>query len=288
MKRPATLVVTATVLVGGLAACGGPGAAPSTLGAEYVALGDSYTAAPGISTADDRSGCYRSDDNYPHLVARATGMELADRSCSNADTTAIESVQTTITHRTVLAQSGPLGPGTKVVTIGIGANDFGLISLVKGTCPTMHRHDPTAPSPCTDAADSGAVSVHQLLDQMGQRLDGVLRQVHGDAPDAQVLVIGYPTILPTDSVCDLLPIAPGDLAFARSIVDGLNRMESKAAKATGSTYVDTTRATRGHDICAAHPWIAGAKLLPGKQGAPWHPYAEEQAAVAKLVEARLH
>ena len=42
--------------------------------ASYVALGDSYTAGPLIPNQQpDPLGCLRSDRNYPHLVAPATG-----------------------------------------------------------------------------------------------------------------------------------------------------------------------------------------------------------------------
>ena len=42
----------------------------------YVALGDSYTAAPLVPDTDTTNGCLRSTNNYPALVAAALGTEL--------------------------------------------------------------------------------------------------------------------------------------------------------------------------------------------------------------------
>jgi hypothetical protein len=50
----------------------------------YVALGDSYTAAPLVlPIAPNAPGdCLQSAVNYPHLTASALGLSLRDRSCS--------------------------------------------------------------------------------------------------------------------------------------------------------------------------------------------------------------
>ena len=53
---------------------------------QYVALGDSYTAAPLVPVTDVANGCFRSDHNYPALAAKALGAELEDRSCGGART----------------------------------------------------------------------------------------------------------------------------------------------------------------------------------------------------------
>ncbi len=54
----------------------------------YVALGDSFTAAPFVPLTQLADGCLRSTNNYPHLVAGALRIpELEDRSCTGAQTT---------------------------------------------------------------------------------------------------------------------------------------------------------------------------------------------------------
>ena len=50
-------------------------------------MGDSYTAAPFVPLTDIADGCFRSSNNYPHLLAADLHIEdLRDRSCSGAST----------------------------------------------------------------------------------------------------------------------------------------------------------------------------------------------------------
>ena len=60
-----------------------------------VALGDSFTAGPLIpNQLDDPVGCFRSDHNYPHLVAASLGIpDFVDASCSGAGTEDMTSPQ---------------------------------------------------------------------------------------------------------------------------------------------------------------------------------------------------
>ena len=54
---------------------------------DYVALGDSYTAAPLVPHTDLMDGCLRSDRNYPQLVAdELVNADLIDVSCGGAKT----------------------------------------------------------------------------------------------------------------------------------------------------------------------------------------------------------
>src|SRR3954462_5512053 len=65
---------------------GSPATAPTAYD-QYVALGDSYTAAPLVPPTDSSTICLRSGVNYPALVARAMpGTALTDVSCSGATT----------------------------------------------------------------------------------------------------------------------------------------------------------------------------------------------------------
>src|SRR5690349_17283469 len=54
---------------------------------EYVALGDSYTAAPLVPPTDTSTICLRSEKNYPAIVTEGLpGARLTDVSCSGATT----------------------------------------------------------------------------------------------------------------------------------------------------------------------------------------------------------
>ena len=94
------------------------------------------------------------------------------------------------------------------------------------------------------------------------------------------MLVGYPQLVPEDGACPaLLPIAKGDLLFARSVNQGLADALENAAEAAEVEYVDTFALSEGHDICADDPWVAGQQTDPTRALA-FHPYAAYQEAVA--------
>lgn len=247
---------------------------------KYVAIGDSYTAAPGIGSTDVDDGCLRSANNYPRLVAAKLELNLSDASCSGATSDAVEGSQTNGVGN-LEPQISTVDDDTDVITVGIGANDFNLIGRIVVGCPNLARQDPDG-QPCTDLdALTGANRVESRLGEVEDHLVGVIDALKQRAPDAQILVVGYPQIFPATKGCEDLPFASGDIAFARSFNTGLNAALSSAAKETDVDYVDVFAATEGHDICGEEPWIAGPKV-DGK-GLAYHPYAPEQELIARLV-----
>ena len=107
--------------------------------------------------------------------------------------------------------------------------------------------------------------------------------MHARSPKAKVLAIGYPQLVSADHVCSKLPLATGDYAYLEKINRALTEAVRQAAKESGATYVDVWKASQGHDICSADPWINGSVNQQGK-ALRYHPFAAEQVAVASLVE----
>lgn len=282
MSRAIKGGLVATLLLSSTTACG-----PSDDRTSYVAIGDSYTAGAYLGRVDGLDGCGRSRANYPHLLAEAADLDLEDVSCSSATTRAVFESQTTPV-RSVAPQIDAVDADTDLVTIRIGFNDFGLSARVFTACPGLAAQQPAATAPCT-AADraGGAAAVQPSLDQLPDRLREVTAAVLKKAPDAQVVLIGYPSIFPADEPCANLPLAPGDLPLVRHVVEGINAAESAVADELGLTFVDMTEISEGHDICGAEPWIAGATNDPDRGSSPWHPYREEQQAVADLLRAAI-
>ncbi|TQK69451.1 SGNH/GDSL hydrolase family protein [Nocardioides sp. SLBN-35] len=277
MRRASALLLAAAMAVT-LSACE-KSSGPKR---EYVALGDSYAAAPGVGRADPPAACRRSKDNYPHLLAEDLDLELTDVSCSGAPTEAVLGEYDALGKR-LPPQVEAVDASTDLVTIGLGFNDFALSIRVFVKCVQLGMADPTG-TPCTDAdAAAGANSTEAALAQITARLTAVIEAVTERAPKAQVVLVGYPTIFPEQDTCANLGIAKGDLPLVRGVVESLNASAEAAAEAGGATYVDTATPTRGHDICSDDPWIAGIKPTPGKKALIWHPYAEEQKLVAELV-----
>jgi hypothetical protein len=284
----------ALTLLGLLAGCGSsdPEAAPVPAPAEttssptaaptayddYVALGDSYTAAPLVPPTDTKNTCLRSGVNYPALVAEAMpGTALTDVSCSGAATVNMTAPQQGMTG-TVPPQFDALDRRTDLVTIGLGGNDDGLFGALIGQCTQLRSSDPTG-SPCTAKVGPG---VDASLKRIRSNIAGVVRGVRKRSPHARILVVGYPQIVPASGTCPDLPLADGDYAFARRVSQGLNGAVRAGAADGRAEYVDVSTPSEGHDICAADPWING-RVTSAQRALAYHPLAAEQQAVADLV-----
>lgn len=292
MRKSALAVLAGLVL---LAGCGTPASgagpagssSPTVLSGRYVALGDSYTAAPDIAggavggPAGQPAGCGRARRNYPRLVARRLHLTLADESCNGATTADLAGHQQVGTD-SAPAQLDALTPDTALVTLGIGGNDDAVFVHLVSTCFALAQSDPTG-APCAKAAGMDMATVQRTIAQvLSGRLASVIAEIAARSPQARILLVGYPQIVPATGHCPQMPLAAGDYAYARGIIEGLNAGMQQAAQAGGASYVDTWSASAGHDICAADPWIAGA--VPAGPAAPFHPYAVEQRVVAGLVE----
>jgi lysophospholipase L1-like esterase len=262
---------------------GAPSASTAARFHTYVALGDSYTAAPLVPSARGDDGCFRSTHNYPSLVARALGVpDFRDHSCSGATTGDLTGAQ----QSGVPAQLDAVRPDTDLVTLGIGGNDDAVFSRLVLLCAQLGQHDPHG-APCTAAAARDRTSLHAVMSGVRGRVVAALRAIRRQAPRATVLVVGYPKIFPDHGGCPELPFAAGDYPFAVRVNRALDDALRAAARRGGARYVDVWRASLGHDVCAAAPWINGATTLPGRAAA-YHPFGVEQQAVARLVEAALN
>lgn len=255
------------------------GPPPIASGAEYVAIGDSATGAPGNSPATANNGCLQSSNNYPHKVAEELRLKLTDVSCGGA-TTQVQLPQP-IGQLEVPPQVDALTPSTDLVTVSLGANDFGTFGSIVGYCTALRTEDPDG-APCEADPVRGLTATENKIAQIEDRLVDTIRLVAERAPEARIVVVGYPQFFPETGPCTQLLLAGGDYAFAHRVNELLIDAQKNAAERTKSEFVDVYTPTRGHNMCSDDPWIAGA--YPTRTDAiPYHPYPEEQQVVAKLL-----
>ncbi|MFJ9381028.1 SGNH/GDSL hydrolase family protein [Streptomyces sp. NPDC101455] len=262
----------------------------------YVALGDSYTAGPGITDPTGTpAGCDRSAGNYPALVAAELGLkggDFRDVSCSGATTADLAGSQHT-DDGTNSPQLRALSSTTRLVTVGIGGNDIDFSSMI-GRCVAMgalyemtgsgkYIHED---APCERNYVTGDLdAVRKKIATAGERLTRVLTEVRRRAPEARVYIVSYPAILPADSAdCGReMSLAPGDVTFLREKEQQLNSMLRQRASEAGAGYVDTYTPSADHNACAAKDtrWIE--PLVPESPAAPVHPNARGERGMADAV-----
>jgi lysophospholipase L1-like esterase len=256
---------------------------------DYVAMGDSFSAGPFIGTMrTDPQGCARSQDNYPAFLADWLDVaSYTDVTCSAATTRDLYAPMVMFDGNTTGPQVDALSAGTDLVTLGIGGNDFGLFGSIVGTCGALRDSDPLG-APCRRSFLRRAGD--RLVDTRARdarRVEGrvarVLRVVGRRAPDAEVILVGYPHLLPERGRCAAVPFAAGDYAWGRRIESLLNDSLRGAAERAGATFVDLHPASREHDACAGEAaWVNGAQTLFGL-AAGFHPFQSGMRGTAGVL-----
>ncbi len=227
--------------------------APVNEPVDYVALGDSYSSGVGTGVYDPASGdCARSPLSYPPLwAAENQPASFGFVACSGARTADV-----------LANQISALQTSTDLVTITIGGNDVGF-QAVLGTC-TFAESDRTCFA-AVDAAEAFARSV------LPGRLARTYAAIRSAAPDAQVIVLGYPRLFDLAPGC-ADPLAP-NLARRQRLNEGsdvLNTVIQKTvSQQPGFSFTDVRGRFDGHGVCSADPWINGPSVPPSV--GPYHP-----------------
>lgn len=286
MKR---LFVAATAVAVGLVVAVPSAAVAAPPTGRYVALGDSFTSGPLIPTQVDLN-CGRSNRNYPSLLAAAIpSSSFTDVSCGGATTNDILNPGSGLLGQPVPAQISAVTAATALVTVGIGGNDIGFSGIITG-CAEASLGSPLG-SPCKDRFTAGGTDQLQArITAAAPKVAAVLRAVRAAAPNARVVVLGYPTLLPDSGLgCwPAVPIAYGDVSYLRGVHRSLNTMIADTAAANGATYVDVYRPSIGRDACKGSGTRWTEPLIPGNAAAPFHPNAAGEQGMATAVRAALN
>ena len=235
-------------------------------GSSYVALGDSYSSGTGTRTyLSDGTTCQRSVYAYPSLLAASKGFSLNFRACSGATTTDVSSLQL-----------GALGTGTAYVSLSVGGNDAGFADVLT-TCA-----QPAWASDCNGAIDRA----RSIIDnQLPARLTSLYTAIRSRAPQASVVVAGYPRVFNGEDCNAFTWFSATEQTRLNATADLLNARISTAAAAAGFHFANPTSAFLGHAVCADVDWING---LSDPVGESYHPNrAGHASGYAPVVGTRL-
>lgn len=207
-------------------------------GESYVALGDSYSSGTGTRTyIDDGTDCLRSTYAYAALTAAAKGYTLNFRACSGA---VVADVQNT--------QLSALSSSTRFVTISVGGNDAGFADVLT---------ECALPAWASDCAGAVAGARSFINGTLPGRLSTLYSGIRTKAPNAKVVVVGYPKIFMGED-CNLATFfSPEDEAALNDAVVLINSVIASAASARGFTFVNPVSRFTGHAVCDPTEWING-------------------------------
>ncbi len=221
--------------LGAALALGSPAVAA---GASYVALGDSYSSGTGTRTyISDGTSCQRSVYAYPSLDAASLGLALTFRACSGATVADVTNTQLSA-----------LTTSTAYVTISVGGNDAGFADVLTECA------QPAWMSNCNGAID-GAQSI--INNTLPGRLSTLYSSIRSKAPNAKVIVVGYPRIFNGEDCNAFTWFSPTEESRLNATADLLNSRTSTAAAARGFTFVNPTSTFIGHAVCDSPEWLNG-------------------------------
>ncbi|WP_433281076.1 SGNH/GDSL hydrolase family protein [Pseudonocardia xinjiangensis] len=223
---------------------------------QYVALGSSFGAGPGVGTRapDSPNLCIRSAQNYAHQLAAARHLNLTDVSCSGATTQ-------NVLHGGQYFQPpqvDALRPDTQLVTVTVGGNDISYLgNLFAWSCQADRHRTPLAwrPAVCTVTSDA---DVDRELADLPTSMKQIATDVHQRSPHATLVFVDYTTVLPDTGSCqDRLPITDQEVTRSRALAAQLAAITAAVARDSGALLIQASTITHGHDICSADPWVFG-------------------------------
>ncbi len=246
----------------------------------YVAMGDSVAAAPGVPDPAPPAGCRKSTNDYPSLLARQLkATTFADVTCSGATTENLTSRAQQTKDGPVARQIDAVGANTDLVTITIGANDIGLASDAQ-----VCKVESPNPSSCVGEFVVGNVDrISRVITEQLPLWSALIDWVRLKAPNARIVIVGYGTFVRPGGCFPGQPVLPGDSDYLQSKLNELDDRQQQLAGNLGIDYFDTRPLSQGHDICAApgERYIEG--FVTNGSAVPLHPNAFGARAVAKAL-----
>lgn len=290
---------------------------------EYVALGDSVSSGEGVEPYfESGSKCHRSKKAYPALVKppfiSTPFAELKNSqtygwgflACSGNTIAGVKNdintkKSTYLTNKNFLK----LGVDTKLVTITAGANDLEWSSILK-MCGVNRLY-----CPADEYKNKNLILwIKDRIAQKEQELTALYQDIHAKAPNARIVVMGYPQLFPAtteEQKCVKLAektvnknlslgFSTMEQYFFRSAVTDFNAAIKRAVEKSGVPgikFISVEEAFAGHEVCGNKgEWINGLSLrtkngvvVPYKRSdfeekkQSFHPNALGHEAYARLI-----
>jgi len=257
--RSAAAAALALLIPAALAVAPAEAAPPSPV--VYDALGDSYGSGYGVPPY---AACGRSSAAYAVQIDGRMRIDLDDfAACAGATTAAV-----------LKTQLAALDEDTTLVTLSVGGNDIGWGTAV-GAC-LLGSDDQ-----CTGVLHGTTAVINNVLPGL---LDATYAQIAAAAPNAHVVVTGYPRLFSPEYGA-YYGASPAEQKAMNDGADLLNGVIADVAHAYGFQFVDPTRRFIDHGVNAPEPWVLGltdpARFHPNLAG--YHAYA---AAVTSALDPR--
>jgi lysophospholipase L1-like esterase len=249
MRALRVLLTLLLLAVAALATTGVASAAP----AKYVALGDSYAVGVGTYTYDTpATDCRRGPLAYSRLWAAAhPSTTYVEASCSGATTADV-----------INTQMASVTPDTTLVTVQVGGNDVGFVSVLENCILTLSDQD------CVNGVNAAEAAAQNVLPG---ELAATYAAIRAHAPSAKVVVVGYPRFYKIGGNCGIFGLSDTERSALNAGSDVIAGVLAAQAASAGFTFLDGRTAFAGHEICSGSEWLTS--LQWDKIDESYHPNA---------------
>ncbi|MGH3612721.1 MAG: GDSL-type esterase/lipase family protein [Pseudonocardia sp.] len=243
---------------------------------KYVALGDSFSSGDGALDYIASSGaCRQSNNAYPKVLA--AGLIPRVRVPSSLIFYACSGNRIADVRNNQLPLFGVIDASSvKLVTITVGGNDVDFVKVLS-TC-----YGGLTPQAATAACLRQTPAVAGVIANQATSLVALFRSIRSAAPDARVLVLGYPDLFPQRPTKACSGFSTPSQAWFNSQEELLNSTIRTAASRAGVEFVSTYGAFSGHEVCSSDPYVNGFPAPTFDQLA-FHPKPVGQAKLAAVV-----
>jgi len=263
--RPAHFLASVVTAAAAVIALANPASAASV---NYVALGDSYSAGEGVrpyetgagDPRDDGDDCHRSTKAYARRLRFLSPDVVVDfRACSGARAgnvyDFVQKHKAVPNRYGVQTSGGVLDDQVDLVTITLGGNDLHFGNILPFCFVHSHCMSRVFALSHPGADEDGTPATAVLRDWIAQtepvavrRVAEVLKRLRNDAPNARIVVLGYPPLMPTGP-------APGTLGGCDSLLSRFDEGERDAIGDFGSEFnMDIYRAAADAGVEYVDPY----------------------------------
>ncbi|NUT49794.1 MAG: SGNH/GDSL hydrolase family protein [Saccharothrix sp.] len=267
-KRGRGLIV-ATVAVMVCAGAAAPATAqepPRAQAVSTVFFGDSHTADFGVAPIHGAWDlkeyfCFRSENNYPvvavrELAEQGTTLDVAsDRSCGGALIEHFWTTQQLPQNQSKPPQQEALGEETGLVVGSLGGNTLGFAEVLKQCSQRLRDEgealpvDPVDPDDPADqcaaffTAGAGAQWLESRYQVVRDDLRTLFARIDELSPEAEVVLVGYPRIVPADIVkCQTPAPGQGDTPLGDIPTDAMPVFDDLQRRLNDLMRAETTKA----------------------------------------------
>lgn len=274
----------------------------------YVALGDSFSAGEGnppyLSGTDSKGydRCHRSTFGYPFDVNLDDGFyapNFSFHACSGAVIRDFASANAGNHEPAQLSWLRSAGTRTKLVTLSVGGNDAYFAKVIQACFEATFLN-----FSCQNVWNGAMVGAIRLMSTNTPSnplsLAQLYKRVAADAPNAQIIVVGYPRFFPPSPgfFCST-GAGPtywdkGQMSWLNEKVKEGDNAISSAVAATGNSRIHYVAgsydAFNGHERCTHEPYYNGiiGSLDENVSVGSFHPNMKGQRRLAQLVEVIYH